>query len=114
MTVSHQVDAYRNLIVASFDNAMGTMERVHQASMSMSVDLMAELGVPRGPAEAFKSKHGRMLHTIYGSIRTVNAEFGEMIVLQVDNVTLFTRGVTDALLGLNEGERAPAPPDPEK
>ena len=103
MTVVHQVASYRNLIVASFENAMGTMERVHQASMAMSVDLMKELGVPPGPADSFKAKHERMLHTIYGSICTVNAEFGEMIVLQVDNVGRFTRGVTDAILGADEG-----------
>lgn len=99
MSVVHQVDAYRHLIVASFENAMGTMERVHQASMGMSVDLMKELGVPEGPADAFKSKHQRMLHTIYGSICAVNAEFGELVVVQVDNVSRFTRGITDAILG---------------
>ena len=78
---------------------MGTMERVHQMSMAMSVDLMKELGVLERPADSFKAKHERMLHTIYGSICTVNAEFGEMIVLQVDNVGRFTRVVTDAILG---------------
>ena len=90
------------LIVASFENAMGTMERVHQASMEMSVDLMKELGVPIGPADAYKAKHGRMLHTVYSSICSVNAEFGEMVVVQVHNVSRFTRGITDALLGDSE------------
>jgi adenylosuccinate lyase len=90
VNVVDQVDAYRTLIVKSFNNAMGTMERVHQASMTLSVTLLKELGVPEEPADDYLEKHGRMLHTVYSSVCAVNEEFGEMIVQQVENVHEFT------------------------
>jgi hypothetical protein len=90
MKAADQIDAYRVLIVKSFNNSMGTMERVHQASMTLSVTLLEELGVPKGPADAFLDKHGRMLHLIYSSVCAVNEEFGDMIVEQAGNVQEFT------------------------
>lgn len=90
MKAVEQVDAYRALIVKSFNNSMGTMERVHQASMTLSVTLLKELGIPEEPADEFLDKHGRMLSLIYSSVCAVNEEFGEMIVQQVGNVQEFT------------------------
>jgi len=98
MNVVEQVTSYNALITKSFENAMGTMERVHQKSMDMAVELLKELGVPEGPADNYADKHRRMLHTVYSSVVSVNEEFGEMIVEQVDNVNTFLSGVTDAIV----------------
>jgi hypothetical protein len=98
MNIVEQVASYNELVTKSFENAMGTMERVHQASVDLSVDLFKELGFWEDQAERYRKAHGRMLHTAYSSVVEVNNEFGDMIVEQAVNVHRFIRGVTDALL----------------
>jgi hypothetical protein len=104
MTVVDNVSAYKKLIQASFANAMGTMEYVHQASVDLSVSLFKELGFWGDTAERYRIAHQRGLHTIYTSIVEVNDAFGEMIVKQAENLSEFTEVILASL---------PSPPPQE-
>jgi hypothetical protein len=96
MNTVERVTSFTELVTASFENAMGTMERVHQASVDLSVALFSQLGFWQDEAERYRQGHAKMVHTVYGSIVEVNNEFGSMIVGQAENLSKFMRSVTGA------------------
>jgi hypothetical protein len=93
MNAVDRVASFTELVTASFENAMGTMERVHQASVDLSVALFSQLGFWQDEAERYRRGHEKMVHTVYGSIVEVNNEFGSMIVGQAENLSRFMRSV---------------------
>jgi hypothetical protein len=93
-----QVDSYRWLIQRSFDNATGAVEHVHQRFAEMSFDVLHELGLPQGVTDRSKAKHGRVMHTIYEGVRYTNAEIGDLVVRQFDQISRFASNLNASLL----------------
>lgn len=98
-TLEQHVTAYRDLIVASFDNAMNTVEVIHQTFAEMSVDVLQELGLPEGPADAIKDKHHRLIHIWYDGISTANHALGDLVIQQWSQINEFAEPVTETFLG---------------
>ena len=97
MSAAAKVTAFTGLVTASFENAMGTMAKVHQASVDLSVELFKQLGFWEDRAERYRAAHARMVRTAYSSIVDVNNEFGEMIVKQAENLSRFRSDATTPL-----------------
>jgi hypothetical protein len=96
MDTVERFTAFTELVTTSVENAMGTMERVHQASVDLSVALFKQLGFWQDQAERYRQAHDQMVHTVYGGIVGVNEEFGAMLVKQAENLSRFVGRVTEA------------------
>jgi len=98
MNLVEQVDAYRGLIQRSFDNATEAVEHVHQRFAEMSFDVLHEIGLSKNVTDRAKAKHGRVMHTIYDGVRFTNAEIGELVVRQFDQISRFASNLNASLL----------------
>ena len=98
MNLVEQVDAYRGLIQRSFDNATVAVEHVHQRFAEMSFDVLHEIGLPQGLTDGAKAKHERVMHTLYEGVRFTNAEIGDLVVRQFDQISRFASNLNASLL----------------
>ena len=98
MNLVEQVDAYRGLVQRSFENATETVEHVHQRFAEMSLDVLHEIGLPENVADRAKAKHQRVMHTFYDGVRYTNAELGELVVRQFDQISRFASNLNASLL----------------
>jgi len=78
--------AFVDLSSRSFDNASTTMERVHQTSAEMSLNLLTDLGFPADVADSYRESHRRMLASSYGRVRLATRDFGETLVRATDHI----------------------------
>ena len=90
-----KVRVYKDFLQASFENAMTTVERIHQTSVSIPVDMLREAGYPADQAEQIKETHGRLLRILYGGIVSAHDELGELVVQQVGQLTKLAEGMLE-------------------
>lgn len=87
-------EAFTDLVTSSFENVMGTMQRVHQGSVDLSVELFQQLGFWQEPAERYRKAHDAAISNVYGRIVEVNNDFGAMLAQQAHNLDRFLRSVS--------------------
>lgn len=80
MTGVTLVRDFVRLSLVSFDNASGTMERVHTTSANMSLDLVSELGFPSDIADAYRATHQRFVSDSYSRVREATHAFGTRLI----------------------------------
>jgi hypothetical protein len=86
-------EAFTDLVTTSVENVMGTMKRVHQGSVDLSVELFQQLGFWQEPAERYRQAHDVAMSNVYGRIVEVNNDFGAMLVQQAHNLDRFVKSV---------------------
>ena len=69
MSILQTLRDFVELSTQSFDNASGTMERVHQKSADMSIDLLKELGFPGQVADDYRQFHHRIVDALATALR---------------------------------------------
>jgi hypothetical protein len=89
MSLTEDVRAYAELVTTSFDNAMSTVETVHQGVADMVLGVMQEAGLPSDAASGISDRHRRTLRTVYGAICSANHELGDLIVVQMEQLGTF-------------------------
>jgi hypothetical protein len=89
MSLVEDVRSFNDLVTTSFDNAMGTVETVHQTVAELYLGVLTELGFPAGTADALAGRHRSLLRTVYGAICSANHELGELVVEQMDQLSTF-------------------------
>jgi hypothetical protein len=89
MSLTEDVRAYAELVTTSFDNAMSTVETVHQGVADMVLGVMQEAGLPSDAASGFSDRHRRTLRMVYGAICSANHELGDLIVVQMEQLGTF-------------------------
>jgi hypothetical protein len=89
MSLTEDVRAYADLVTSSFDNAMSTVETVHQGVAEMVLGVLREAGFPDGPAASISDRHRRTLRTVYGAICSANHELGDLIIVQMEQLSTF-------------------------
>ena len=87
--------AFTELVTSSFENVMGTMERVHQGSVDLSVELFQQLGFWQQPAERYRLAHAAAIENVYSRIVDVNNDFGAMLIKQAHNLDQFVLSVKE-------------------
>jgi hypothetical protein len=93
MNIVEDVRSYNELITASFDNAMHTVEMVHQSGVDMYLGVLSELGFPSETADSLSARHRSLLRRVYGGICALNHELGELVVEQVNQVSRFADNI---------------------
>jgi Tfp pilus assembly protein PilF len=86
-------EAFTELVNTSVENVMSTMQRVHQGSVDLSVELFQQLGFWQESAERYRQAHAVAMENVYGRIVSVNNDFGAMLVNQAHNLDRFLRSV---------------------
>ncbi len=89
MSLADDVRAYAELVTTSFDNAMSTVETVHQGVAEMVLGVLGEAGLPSDATSGIADRHRRTLRTVYGAICAANHELGDLVVVQMDNLSSF-------------------------
>ncbi len=95
MGLLDKVKVYKDFLQASFENAMTTVERIHQTSVSIPIDMLREVGYPADQAEQIKETHARLLRILYGGIAKAHDELGELVVQQVGQLTKLAEGMLE-------------------
>jgi adenylosuccinate lyase len=108
MTIAQQVSEFKDLIQNSLENAMGTVERIHQTVIEMPIDVATELGLSQEQATRLKDGHRRILHTLYAGVASGYNDLGDLVVAQVTSLTEFAGGILEQLLAVDDSK--PMPP----
>jgi hypothetical protein len=93
MTLADDVEAFNDLITTSFDNAMGTVESVHQTVAELSLGLLSEVGLPADTAADLADRHRQVLRRTYGAICFANHQLGALVVEQMGQVSRFAERI---------------------
>lgn len=104
MSVADKVRALNYFAQASFINASGTLERVHQTVFEIPVSLAQSMGYSAKKAEMIKSTHKRVLSNLHGGMRKSVDELGGLVVDQVGEIEALTKD----LAAMNWNEKATA------
>lgn len=102
LTVIQAMRDFVDLSMRSFENSSTTMERVHQSSAEMSLDLLKELGFPADVADSYREAHRRMLASSYGRVRAATQEFGVALVRAAEHHAPEWWGPTDPSAGTRD------------
>jgi len=89
MSLVEDVRSFNDLVTASFDNAMGTVETVHQTVAELYLGVLTEFGFPSETAGTLAGKHRHLLRTVYGAICSANHELGDLVVEQMGQLSAF-------------------------
>lgn len=93
MTLVEDVRAFNDLVTTSFDNAMGTVETVHQTVAELYLGVLTEVGFPSDTADALAGRHRSLLRTVYGAICSANHELGDLVVVQMEQLGAFAERI---------------------
>lgn len=89
MNIVDNVTKLNSFIQLSFRNGMETVERIHQATFEIPLDMAAELGFPKDRVDEIKGMHRRILSNVYGTVCSINSQMGALVVRQVGEVKTF-------------------------
>ncbi len=115
MGLLDKVKVYKDFLQASFENAMTTVERIHQTSVSIPIDMLREVGYPADQAEQIKETHARLLRILYGGIARAHDELAEGMLEDRDRPPTVRRAAampaakTEDASVVRRTPRAPAP-----
>lgn len=93
MSLVEDVRAFNDLVTTSFDNAMGTVETVHQTVAELYLGVLTEVGLPSDRADALAGRHRSLLRTVYGAICSANHELGDLVVVQMEQLGAFAERI---------------------
>jgi hypothetical protein len=93
MTLARDVRSFNELVTTSFDNAMGTVETVHQTVAELYLGLLTEVGLPQQQADDLATRHRGLLRRVYGAICSANHELGDLVVEQFEGISRFAESI---------------------
>jgi len=68
---------------------MKSVERIHQKTAEMPLDILKQFGYPGDQAEAVKDSHRQLLRIVYSGMCSANEELGKLVVLQAGGLSEF-------------------------
>lgn len=93
MTLVEDVRAFNDLVTTSFDNAILTVETVHQTVAELYLGVLTEVGLASDRADALAGRHRSLLRTVYGAICSANHELGDLVVVQMEQLGAFAERI---------------------
>jgi hypothetical protein len=102
MTIKDKASDFNSRFQESFSAALDAIENLHQTVAEMPLEVLTELGYPESKADSLKDSHRNVLRVVYGGIRAIQQNLGELAVSQ--------SGRLDALAGsfIGRGNRPAA------
>lgn len=82
MSVIEKLSEINDYVQLSFRNGMNTVEKLHQTTAEIPLDMASELGFSKDQADMIKGVHRRMLKSFYGAVIKANKEVGDLVVKQ--------------------------------
>jgi hypothetical protein len=75
---------------------MDAVEKIHQTTAEIPIEILKEMGYPEDKAELFKDSHRRVLRTVYGGICNAHKDLGTLVVQQFGELGKFANGVVES------------------
>ena len=93
MTIQDKASKFNDLVQSSFRNAMDAVEKIHQTTAEIPLEILKEIGYPEDKAEIIKDSHRRILRIVYGGICSAHEDLGKLVVRQFGELGKFAEGI---------------------